>query len=136
MINPLLPLGSTVLALVMFLQAPVPQPAPQPPAAQPTTPAVPMVPILPKDPSTMKELLHAAKEEDDINKEATTFWNDGNKKLAQMQAQRDAYEKIVQDEIADIKKQEGWGAEVTYNRATGKFEKPLKHAAEKTEEKK
>jgi hypothetical protein len=111
------------------------QPPAQPPPA-PTTPPVPMVPIMPKDPHITSHLTHAIDEENSLQKQIQDFIQKGNQQLASWQAQQQAFEKIAQDEITDIKKQEGWGPEVQFNRQTGRFEKPLKRAPESTEKEK
>jgi hypothetical protein len=117
--------------------APAPTPSPSAPVQQQTPPptaqqipppaaAEPTVPVIPKNPDELHTLLTISKEETDLQKQIQDFLTKGNKQLQDWQAQMQAYDKIAQDEITDIKKKEGWGPEVRFNPQTGKFEKPLK----------
>lgn len=138
---PLLP----VALLMAFLQAPAPSnmrpslPAPgqdNTPAAPdmrtPPTPKATAETLTPKDPAAMVPLLDALIKAQDTKSSQQTFIDQANKQLQRFGAEMQQDDVAVQAAIDKVKKENGWGAEVQFDRGTRKFEKvetDTRHAA-------
>lgn len=119
-------------------------PSPSSPSSAPTLPSPstpPSIPLTPHDPASLTTLHHALAEEQSSVTEYQTYIQQANAHLAQLQTQSAAYEKIAQDEIMEIKRANGWGEDVTYDRVGEKFvrrvgEAAVPHTSPATKEKK
>lgn len=123
-------IGLTATAAISLAQQPAspatnqPQPPPHSrPAGPPTPPPPAGIPVTPADASSTNSLLKLLLKEKDVATQESSFIQQANQQLSQMEAMKSQSEQQVQAEIEKIKKANGWGEDVTYNRQTNEFEK-------------
>jgi hypothetical protein len=115
--TPLLP----VALFMTLIQAPTPAMPPTP--TPPTPPAAKAETLAPKDPASMVPLLDALLKAQDTKSGQQQLIDAVNKKLQQLGAEMQQDEVQVQAQIDKVKKENGWGSEVQFDRESRKFEK-------------